>query len=255
MCSTSILLSQSKGQGPAGPRVGSALCLWTRFSSVLNCSLLASGVWLPGGRGQSLPTSGQTWAWVLWWTGPHQGVCLEVTVSSESLLVACLLMSLCSSSVGCLAWGIPALEPTAVHWGQVLVPKCWPPDTSTTSVLVNKWVIAIPCLPRRLLRPVGRFGLGLYEILGPGAHETLCAPSKSTVSVSPSPVDLLHSCPAGLQRQMLWGLLLLMTDPLTGEPVMGLRALTPMGELLWYNYSPVYRSALGGWGDGIWLYH
>ena len=72
---------------------GSALCLWTRFSSMLNCSLLASGVWLPGGRGQSLPTSGQTWAWVLWWTGPHQGVCLEVTVSSESLLVACLLIS------------------------------------------------------------------------------------------------------------------------------------------------------------------
>ena len=101
MCSSSILLSQPKGQGPTGPRVGFYLCLWIWFSSMLNYSFLASGVWLPGERGQPLPTCGKTWAWVLWWTGPHQGVCLEVTVSSESLLFACLLMN---GSVFQLCW-------------------------------------------------------------------------------------------------------------------------------------------------------
>ena len=66
----------------------------------------------------------------------------------------------------------------------------------------------------------------------PSAHETLCAPSKSEVSVSPSPVELLHSCPAGLQSQMLWGLLLLMSDPQAGELDVELRSLTPVGEPL-----------------------
>ena len=36
-------------------------------------------------------------------------------------------------------------------------------------------------------------------MLGPSACETLYAPSKSGVSVPPSPVELLHSSFAGLQ--------------------------------------------------------
>ena len=40
--------------------------------------------------------------------------------------------------------------------------------------------------------------------LGPSARKTLCTLSKSRVSVSPSPVELLCSSPAGLQHQMLW---------------------------------------------------
>ena len=59
--------------------------------------------------------------------------------------------------------------------------------------------------------------------LGPGAHKTLWASSKSGISVNPSPVEFLQSSPAGLQSQMLWGLLLLKPDPQTGEPDFGLR--------------------------------
>ena len=50
-------------------------------------------------------------------------------------------------------------------------------------------------------------------------------------SVSPSPADLLHSSPTGLQSQMLWGLLLFMPDPPEGDPDMGLRILTSVGTL------------------------
>ena len=35
--------------------------------------------------------------------------------------------------------------------------------------------------------------------LGPDVHTTLCVPSKSGVSVSPSPVEVLQSNPASLQ--------------------------------------------------------
>ena len=50
-------------------------------------------------------------------------------------------------------------------------------------------------------------------MLGTKACEALCAPSKSGVSVSLSPVELLHSGPNGLQRQMLWWFFFLMLDP------------------------------------------
>ena len=45
--------------------------------------------------------------------------------------------------------------------------------------------------------------------------------------------------PTGLQSQMLWGLIFLVQDPWAGEPDMRLRTLTPMGEPLYYNYSPL----------------
>ena len=69
----------------------------------------------------------------------------------------------------------------------------------------------------------------------------VCAPS--------SPVELLRSSPAGLQSQMLWGLLLRMPDPQAGEPDGELRTLTPVGELLLYNYSPVCFYGLGSFID------
>ena len=75
--------------------------------------------------------------------------------------------------------------------------------------------------------------------LGPGVHGTLCAPSKIGVSVSPSPVEFLQSNPAGFQSQILWGLLLLLSDSQAGKPDVGLRTFTPVGEHLWYNCFPV----------------
>ena len=121
-----------------------------------------------------------------------------------------------------------------------LVSKCWPPLGS----------------PGDSPRPTGRSGPGSYEVtafsLALGAHMTLCAPSKSGVSVYSSPVELLCLSPTGLQSQMLWGLLLLMPDPWAWEPDMRLRTLTPVGDFLWYNCSPV-SSFPPGWYE-IWLY-
>ena len=47
--------------------------------------------------------------------------------------------------------------------------------------------------------PVG----SLLLPLGPDVHTTLCVPSKSGVSVSPSPVEVLQSNPASLQSLIL----------------------------------------------------
>ena len=52
-------------------------------------------------------------------------------------------------------------------------------------------------------------------MLGPSVCENLCAPSKSGVSVSPSPVELLHSSPANLQGSVLWEFFHLMPDSQT----------------------------------------
>ena len=77
---------------------------------------------------------------------------------------------------------------------------------------------------------------------GPDAHTTLCVPSKSGVSVSPSPVEVLQSNPASLQSLILWEFPLPFSDPQAGKPDVGLRTFTPVGGLLWYNCSPVCES-------------
>ena len=75
--------------------------------------------------------------------------------------------------------------------------------------------------------------------LGPDAQTTLCVPSKSGVSVSPSPLEVLQSIPARLQSLILWEFLLPLLDPQVGKPDVGLRTFTPVGGLLWYECSPV----------------
>lgn len=49
-------------------------------------------------------------------------------------------------------------------------------------------------------------------------------------SVSFSPLKLQPSASAGLQSQIPWGLLLPFSDPQAGEPEVGLRTATPVGE-------------------------
>ena len=80
----------------------------------------------------------------------------------------------------------------------------------------------------------------LHFSLDLDAHNTLCMPSKRGVSVSPSAVEFLCSNTTGLQSQILWGLLLLLLDPWAGQSNVGLGKFTSVGELLWYNYFPVY---------------
>lgn len=50
---------------------------------------------------------------------------------------------------------------------------------------------------------------------------------------------------------MLWGLIFLVQDPWAGEPDVGLRTLTPVGEPLQYNYCPVCGSPNCGVQDLI----
>ena len=152
---------------------------------------------------------------------------------------------MCSCPVGCLAWGIPMLEPTGYWVGQVLVlitqARCLSPARIHTPwyfchqfLWFQREPQPPPASPGGPPRPAGRSCPGSYEVttfaLGPGAHETLCVPSKSGVSLSPCPVELLQSSPAGLQSQMLWGLLCPLAEPPAEEPVAGLRTLTPVGE-------------------------
>ena len=69
----------------------------------------------------------------------------------------------------------------------------------------------------------------MEPLLRPG---TQCVPFKSGVSASPSPMELLHTSPTGLQCQKLWGLFLPIPDPQAWAPYVGLRTLTPVGESL-----------------------
>ena len=49
---------------------------------------------------------------------------------------------------------------------------------------------------------------------------------------------------ADLQSRLLSGLVFVVQDPEAGEPDVGLGKLTPVGELLKYNYPPVCRSPI-----------
>ena len=59
-----------------------------------------------------------------------------------------------------------------------------------------------------VLSPMG----SLLPPLGPDMHTTLCVPSKSGVSASPSPVEVLPSNPASLQSLILYVVLLPLLD-------------------------------------------
>ena len=100
-----------------------------------------------------------------------------------------------------------------------------------------------PCFPSRSSKNWRqiwpRFLWRLCFALGPSACESLCVPFKNVVSISPSPMELLHTSPTGLQYQILWGPFLPVPDTHTWEFDVGLRTLTPVGEYLWNSYFPV----------------
>ena len=76
--------------------------------------------------------------------------------------------------------------------------------------------------------PPPRSGQSSYKItvfpLGPGAHENVCP-------YFPHLVELLQSSSANLQSSMFQRLFPVL-DPQAGEPDMGLRTFTPVGESL-----------------------
>lgn len=117
-------------------------------------------------------------------------------------------------------------------------PHCEPQPTSVS--------------PGEPSRPPSRSGSGFYGVtaLGPNTCKTLNVLSKSRVCF-PQSCGAPALKPHWPQSQMLWELLLLMPDPQVEEPDLGLRTLTPVGELLRY-YSPF--CGFPACGYGIWSY-
>ena len=152
-------------------------------------------------------------------------------------------MGQCSHLVGRLAWGIPVLKPTGFWMRLSLSAEMMIFGRAHT----NKYSVGSPppvSLPHNVPqltatfpgyspKPAGKSHPVFHGVcfgLHPSVCETLCAPSKSGVSVSLRPMELLDSNPAGLQSQMLWGLLFLMPDPRLGSLMWGSELL-----LLWEN--------------------
>ena len=55
-------------------------------------------------------------------------------------------------------------------------------------------------------------------------------------------MEVLQSNATGFQSKIPWGFPDPFLDPKAGKPGVGLRTFTKVGELLWYYYSPVWRS-------------
>ena len=110
------------------------------------------------------------------------------------------------------------------------------PESFAFSVLPSQQATFTPVFPGCPPRTAVRFDPDSYGDLavcpGTSACESLCAPFKNGVSVSPSPVELLRTSPTGLQCQMLQGLFLPVPDPYTWELDIWLRTLTPVDEPL-----------------------
>ena len=74
-----------------------------------------------------------------------------------------------------------------------------------------------------------------------GMCKVLLVPSKTGVSVSPSPVEVvIKSC--CLQSQIPWDFSVPLLNPQAGKPDVGFRTFTTVGELLWYYWSSVCGS-------------
>ena len=152
----------------------------------------------------------------------------------------------------CLLFGLGLLSPDG--WGQIFQNSSLHGSTCLCLFLRPVPPISYPScesqLPPTFLgdppRPADKSDSGFYGVPAfpwdPVHMKFLCAPSKSEVSVSLSPVELPALSCAGHQCQMLWGLFLPMLDSQAGKPDMGFGTLTPVGEPLRYCYFPAYGS-------------
>lgn len=229
--------SSPSGRGPAGERVCSDLCLLTQLHRLWDCIFLASDIFpgcgwfsdlykLPGGRAWCLPVDEVGFDPPMGRAMLRCGFGLRRSLRSLYAdgwdFVPSLLVVWCEAS--------QHQSPQAVGQGQILV------VTSQASCQLSDEYSQISSHIFSLLSPkrepqlspaslgdspyqAGRSSQGSLEItafaVDPRVHEILYASSKCRVSVFPRPLELLHSSPAGLQNQMLWGLLLLMPTPQT----------------------------------------
>ena len=137
---------------------------------------------------------------------------------SIKFLSTCLRMY--SHHVSCLTWGDPALKPISSGWANS---GLWEPPSQWVWFWTTAASVFVPTVSHSSPTSVGspamladRSGPISYGIIAffPWVlvHMRLYVFSKSGVSVSPSPVEVLQSNPSGLQSQILWVLHLLL-DP------------------------------------------
>ena len=140
-----------------------------------------------------------------------------------------------------MAWDFSALTD---GWGHIF-PK-WPPPEKhrlmnifksiASKVLPPKQATSTPVFPGCPPRTSDRSDPDSYGDLAlpwNSVHVKVCVRLlRMGVSISPSPMELLHASPTGLQCQMLWGLFLPVPDPHMWEFDVGLRTLTPVGKSL-----------------------
>ena len=176
-----------------------------------------------------------------------------------------------SALVGCLAWGVPALELIGC-WdesdlGEKTVASRSAHATKNTPELLQpvslspQWAAAVPAAPPTLQENLLYQQVGLTQAqalmkpllspLVPDVYETLCVTFKSGVSLS----SVLRSNPTDLQSQILWGLLFPLPDTQPGKPDVGLRTFTLFEKPLQCNSFPVCGSPTWGLWDLIlsWL--
>ena len=115
----------------------------------------------------------------------------------------------------------------------------------------------LPCFPRRSSKNCSyiwpRFLWSFCFALVLSTHENLCAPFKSGISVSPGPMELLHTSPTVPQWQELQGLLIPMPDPQAWEHDVGPRTLTPM--VSFHNIFTFHFVDTHLLGMGLLVYH
>ena len=118
------------------------------------------------------------------------------------------------------------------------------------------WTPADLCLHRRPSNTRRYLGFSVLWShcslpLSLGTCKVLFVPSKTGVSVSPSPVEVLLSNPTGLQSQVPWGFPVPLLGPQAVKPDVGFQTFTAVWERLWYYCSPICGSPTG---YGIWFY-
>ena len=137
-------------------------------------------------------------------------------------------------------WHLPGGSHWWIFLGALLLMSCSPHKPQLP--------LGFPGYPES---PPGRSKTDSYEVHAfpwDPVHTEPCVCPSGKVSVSPSPVELLCTCAAGLQCQMLWGLFLPMLVSQAWEYVVGFGTLTPVRELLWYSYLLVCRSPTWWYG-------
>ena len=170
----------------------------------------------------------------LWWAGP----CPGDAVSQGVLKASCLLVGgLCSCLVICFPSCVPELAPIDVEPGQDCIfllisqtgflngickhqctcgrkssPEWLPPVSMSPG---TQELQLPPASPGDSPKSAGESDPASYSCFFPG-------PCESEISISPSSMGLSIVCITGLQSQILWGFVLLVQDPWTGESNMGL---------------------------------